>query len=129
MIMNSFKILVFLILIYAFSGCENKDNNGKNNLIKNPTSEKQLIENFSITVKHANHCKTDNDCAIVYTECPLDCFVYVNQSEINQISILASNSKEKIEKIRIKDGQIGSCLHDCPEAKKPTCVKNICLAY
>lgn len=76
-----------------------------------PTSE-QGIKN---AIGEANYCDTKDDCVLVGSKCPFDCYIYANASEADRIRTLV-------------DGFESTCQYSCIASDGVECVAGKCEA-
>jgi hypothetical protein len=75
------------------------------------TSEENRIKE---EIEEAKYCTTDNDCIIVQSKCPFDCYQAVNKAEAERINQ------------RIK-GFESSCTYSCVPIKGTACESGRCV--
>lgn len=64
-------------------------------------------------IDSANYCTANDDCVLVESQCPFDCYVAVNKEKGNEISNLINNYKS-------------SCVYGCVEVSGASCENNKC---
>jgi len=63
-------------------------------------------------IQAANHCEVKEDCAVVQSKCPFDCYVLTHASEVERIDALISGYESTCEY-----GCIPQPSYDCVEGK------------
>lgn len=71
-------------------------------------------------VDENNSCEVDEDCALIYPGCPLDCYTAVSADAVGE-------AEEKVEDlIRRYERDGSSCTFDCSIAGEATCDAGVC---
>ncbi len=75
-------------------------------------SQEQRIKN---DIARANTCDTENDCVLVGSKCPFDCYIYANAQEADRIRTLV-------------DGFDSRCVYSCVASEGVACRNHRCEA-
>lgn len=68
-----------------------------------------------VQISASNYCEVDNDCVVVDSKCPFDCYVFVNQDNAVEV-------KKTIDEYESK------CVYGCAEKPSVKCEQNKCIA-
>ena len=85
-------------------------------------SEDEIQGEFDDFVEKNNECSAAADCVIVGADCPLGCWVAVNES---RVSAVQSKARELIDEYE-SEGR--ACDYNCVQAANPTCEAGHCRA-
>lgn len=75
---------------------------------------------FEAFVEQNNTCTADDECVVVWTDCPVGCFVVVNESRTEATQAKARELVEQYE----AGGR--ACYYDCAAAGAPRCEDGRC---
>ena len=75
-----------------------------------PTSE----EGIKQAIEEANYCETKDDCVMVGSKCPFDCYIYANKSEADRIRTMV-------------DGFNSTCEYSCIASDGVECLAGKCV--
>lgn len=76
-----------------------------------PASEEGIRD----AITEANYCETKEDCVLVGSKCPFDCYIYANKSEADRIRTMV-------------DGFPSDCTYSCIATEGVDCIANVCVA-
>ena len=62
----------------------------------------------------ANHCEVKEDCELIGSKCPFDCYIYVNKNEANRLKPLVENFESQ-------------CTYSCIASQGVECEQNKCV--
>lgn len=62
----------------------------------------------------ANYCETKDDCVLVGSKCPFDCYIYANTAEADRIRAMV-------------DAYETQCTYSCLASQGVDCVNNKCV--
>ena len=65
-------------------------------------------------IEKANYCEVKSDCIQVESQCPFDCYVFVNKNEAERVGGLIMNYSS-------------SCAYICVEIRDYDCVRGKCI--
>lgn len=72
-------------------------------------------EGIRTAIEQANHCETKEDCVLVGSKCPFDCYIYSNKAEADRIRTMV-------------DGYNSTCQYSCIATEGVDCIANVCVA-
>jgi hypothetical protein len=75
---------------------------------------------FDAFVADANACQAADECTVVFTDCPLGCFVAVRADRKSDVEAEAA----RLTKLYRSSGQ--SCAYDCVTPGEVSCVAQRC---
>ena len=64
-------------------------------------------------IQKANYCETKEDCVLVGSKCPFDCYIYSNAKEAGRIQ-------------KLVDGYESNCMYSCIACSDVECFENKC---
>lgn len=95
--MKTAFLLCLMAVILVLTGCSSG------------VDEREVQE----AIAAANHCESDDDCALAGSKCPFGCYVYVHEDEAERVAQLI-------------DAYESTCMYDCASCFTVACVKGVC---
>jgi hypothetical protein len=92
-------IIVLSLMLVVLAGC-------------NRTISQQEVE---AAIETARYCDTENDCVRADSFCPFDCYVFVNEAEVNRINTLLNSFDS-------------ACTYSCTVLQGVDCINHKCTA-
>lgn len=83
-------------------------------------SAESVKRDFDAFAADANSCQAADECTVVFTDCPLGCFVAVRADRKSDVEAEAS----RLTKLYRASGQ--SCAYDCVMPGEVTCTAQRC---
>lgn len=72
-------------------------------------------EAVSRAITEANHCETKEDCVLVGSKCPFDCYIYAHKDEADRIRSMV-------------DAYPSDCTYSCIASEGVDCIANVCVS-
>lgn len=70
-------------------------------------------------IDKANYCEVKDDCTLIVSECPFECYISINKNEETRIMDLIDNYKSK--------SYASKCAYSCIQIEGFDCIENKCI--